>query len=66
MEYARKLLELNNEAVGQLCSPRLSGHIRIGTPVYAERYFPVIFRGFAQSHLDVDIEIISHESHKLA
>ncbi len=66
VEYAQRLLDLNNEIVSSIAEPSLSGSIRIGTPVYAERYFPLIFASFAKVYPEVEIEILSNESHKLA
>lgn len=66
VDYAKRLLELNHETVSAISVPLLSGQIRIGTPVYAERYFPLIFASFAKAYIDVEIQIFSDESGELA
>jgi DNA-binding transcriptional LysR family regulator len=66
VDQARRMLELNNEIVTSMAAPKMGGRIRIGTPVYAERYFPPIFVSFAQVYPEVQIEVLLHESHKLA
>lgn len=58
LEYARRILALNNEAMAILTEPELAGHVRIGTPDdYAERFLPPIFARFARTHPLVEIEI---------
>lgn len=63
LEYARRIVALNNEAMTVLTEPELAGHVRIGTPDdYAERFLPRIFARFARTHPLVEIEIICDAS----
>ncbi|MEC9369629.1 MAG: LysR family transcriptional regulator, partial [Pseudomonadota bacterium] len=58
LEYARRIISLNNEALSILTEPELSGFVRIGTPDdYAERFLPQIFARFARTHPLVEVEI---------
>ncbi|MDA7947313.1 MAG: LysR substrate-binding domain-containing protein [Hyphomicrobiaceae bacterium] len=66
LEYARRIITLNNEAMTVLCEPELAGHVRIGTPDdYAERFLPGIFARFARTHPLVEVEILCQGSHVL-
>ena len=59
LEYARRIVALNNEAMTVLKEPELAGYVRIGTPDdYAERFLPRIFARFARTHPLVEIGII--------
>jgi len=63
LEYARRIIALNNEAMAILTKPELAGHVRIGTPDdYAERFLPQIFARFARTHPMVEIEIFCESS----
>ena len=58
LSYARKILQLNEEAVAKLASPGLFGKVRIGVPEeYAERFLPKILASFANDHPNVRVEI---------
>jgi DNA-binding transcriptional LysR family regulator len=66
LEYARRILTLNNEAMTVFTEPELAGHIKIGTPDdYAERFLPGIFARFARTHPLVEVEILCQSSHSL-
>ncbi|MBC8050708.1 MAG: LysR family transcriptional regulator [Chitinophagales bacterium] len=65
LDYARKIVDLNMEAMSALTQPSLSGHVRIGTPVYAEGYFPGIYARFAKTYPNVEIEISTRASQRL-
>jgi len=66
LEYARRIITLNNEAMTVLSEPELAGHVRIGTPDdYAERFLPGIFARFARTHPLVEVEILCQSSHSL-
>jgi DNA-binding transcriptional LysR family regulator len=66
LEYARRIITLNNEAMTIFTEPELAGHVRIGTPDdYAERFLPGIFARFAQTHPLVEVEIVCLGSSKL-
>ncbi|MGE0610966.1 MAG: LysR substrate-binding domain-containing protein [Hyphomicrobiales bacterium] len=66
LEYARRIIALNNEALTILTEPELSGFVRIGTPDdYAERFLPQIFARFARTHPLVEVEISCQASSTL-
>lgn len=66
LEYARRIITLNNEAMTVFTKPELAGHVRIGTPDdYAERFLPGIFALFARTHPLVEVEIMCQGSSML-
>jgi len=66
LEYARRIISLNNEAMTVFTQPELAGHVRIGTPDdYAERFLPGIFARFARTHPLVEVEIMCQGSSTL-
>lgn len=66
LEYARRIITLNNEAMTIFTKPELAGHVRIGTPDdYAERFLPGIFARFARTHPLVEVEIMCQGSSRL-
>lgn len=66
LDYARRIIHLNNEAMSILKEPDLAGHVRIGTPDdYAERILPPIFAGFSRTHPLVEVEVICEGSSAL-
>src|SRR5262249_42036725 len=55
--YARRLLELNDEAVAALKKPSLEGHVRLGLPPdFAETWLPDVLGRFARAHPNVQVE----------
>jgi len=66
LDYARRIIHLNNEAMILLNEPELAGFVRIGTPDdYAERFLPPIFAGFSRTHPLVEVEVTCEESASL-
>ncbi|MCP4670207.1 MAG: LysR family transcriptional regulator [Desulfobacula sp.] len=66
LNYARKILQLNEEAVSVLKQPELSGWVSIGLPDdYATRFLPEILAGFSRTHPKVQVEVTCEPSHKL-
>lgn len=58
--YARRLLKLNQEAVGHFIAPRLSGRVRFGTPGdIGAQILPELLAAFARSHpaIEVDVQV---------
>ena len=50
VEYARRLVALNDEAVSAFKRPELTGTVRFGTPDdYADRFLPEILARFART-----------------
>jgi DNA-binding transcriptional LysR family regulator len=66
LDYARRILKLNEEAVSLLTRPELSGWVRIGLPDdYATRFLPEILAGFSRTHPRVQVEVICEPSTQL-
>lgn len=66
LNYARKILKLNEEAVSVLKQPDLSGWVSIGLPDdYAARFLPKILVGFSRAHPKVQVEVTCEPSHQL-
>ena len=58
IEYARRMLALNDEAVSCLRRPKVAGCVRLGAPhEYTASLVPVILGKFAQSHPNVMLEV---------
>lgn len=58
VDYARRMLALNDEAVGSLHRPKVAGSVRLGTPhEYTASLLPTILSKFAQSHPGVTLEV---------
>jgi len=58
LEYGRRMLALNDEAVGSLFRPKVAGSVRLGAPhEYTASLLPVILGKFAQSHPKVMLEV---------
>ena len=67
LNYARRMIRLNNEAVAAFDDNRLEGMLRIGTPDdYADRYMPEIIVRFAKTHPNVELYIVCEPSVDLA
>lgn len=61
--YARRILQLNEEAVSLLKQPELSGWIKIGIPDdYAPRFLPEILARFARTHPRIQVQVICEPS----
>jgi DNA-binding transcriptional LysR family regulator len=64
VEYARRVVALNDEAVTAFTKPDLVGSVRFGTPDdYADRFLPEILARFARTHpqVTVDVECLNSE-----
>ncbi|WP_337266184.1 LysR substrate-binding domain-containing protein [Oryzifoliimicrobium ureilyticus] len=67
LNYARRIIRLNNEAIAAFDDNRLEGSLRIGTPDdYAERFMPEIIGRFAKTHPNVELFISCEPSVDLA
>ena len=61
--YAKRLLQLNDEALAQLLRPEVDGVVRLGTPDdYATCFLPGILASFAQAAPRVRVEVACDES----
>ena len=55
--YARRILELNDEAVAALAGASVAGSVRIGLPGdFAEKWLPAILGRFKRAHPTVHVE----------
>ncbi len=67
LNYARRIIRLNSEAIAAFDDNRLEGTLRIGTPDdYADRYMPEIIGRFAKTHPNVELYIVCEPSMDLA
>ena len=65
LDYARRIIRLNDEAVMSFNRPELVGRVRLGTPDdYADRVLPEVLARFARTHpqIQVDVECLSSPS----
>jgi len=66
LDYATRLVQLNEEAVRAFSAPSLSGLVRLGTPDdYADRFLPPILARFTRSHPGVELEVLCAPSLQL-
>lgn len=58
LDYARRILSLNDELVARVQEPELSGLVRLGAPEdFATSHLPGVLSRFAQSHPRVALEV---------
>ncbi|MGA7267528.1 MAG: LysR substrate-binding domain-containing protein [Aestuariivirga sp.] len=58
IEYARRLVAINDEAVSAFTRPELTGTVRFGTPDdYADRFLPEILARFSRTHPLVTVDV---------
>ncbi len=58
VDYARRMVAMNDEAVSAFTKPELTGTIRFGTPDdYADRFLPEILARFARTHPLVTVDV---------
>jgi DNA-binding transcriptional LysR family regulator len=58
IEYARRMVALNDETVSAFTRPELTGTVRFGTPDdYADRFLPEILARFARTHPLVTVDV---------
>jgi len=64
VDYARRMVTLNDEAVSAFTKPELTGTLRFGTPDdYADRFLPEILARFSRTHplVNVDVECLQSD-----
>ena len=67
VEYARRMVALNDEAVATFTQPEIIGMVRFGTPDdYAEIFLPEILARFHRTHPLVNVDVECHQSNVLA
>jgi DNA-binding transcriptional LysR family regulator len=58
VEYARRIVAINDEAVSAFTRPELTGRVRFGTPDdYADRFLPEILARFSRTHPQVTVDV---------
>ena len=66
LRYARQILALNDEAIGQFANPLMTGRIKLGIPSeFAITLLPKIVGRFAKTYPDVSLDISCDLSRKL-
>lgn len=59
LDYARRIVKLNSEALAIVAGAGLTGSVRLGVPDdYVDRYLPEIMARFARSHPDVELTVL--------
>ncbi len=66
LDYARRMILINDEAMTVFTRPAVSGHVRLGTPDdYAERVLPDVLARFARTHCKVQVDVDCQPSRRL-
>ncbi len=66
VEYARRILNLHDEALAAVSQPEVTGLVRIGTPDdYAAGFLPQVLSDFAETHPNVEVEMRCETSAKI-
>lgn len=59
LDYARRIVKLNVEALSSFADDELAGRVRLGLPDdYADRYLPEILARFSQSNPRVEVTVV--------
>ena len=59
LDYARRIVKLNMEAVSAFATAELTGRVRLGVPDdYADRYLPEILARFSRSNPRAEVTVI--------
>lgn len=59
LDYARRIVRLNQEALAAFSAAQLAGHVRLGVPDdYADRYLPEILARFSRSNPQVEVTVV--------
>jgi DNA-binding transcriptional LysR family regulator len=63
LDYARRIVKLNAEALAAFSDPELSGCVRLGVPDdYADRYLPEIMARFSRVYPGVELTVFCEPS----
>jgi DNA-binding transcriptional LysR family regulator len=64
LEYARRLIRLNDETLAAFLDPGLAGTVRLGIPDdYADRLLPTVLAGFSRINPAIDIYVDCQRTH---
>ncbi len=67
LDYARRIVRLNLEALASFTEADLAGRVRLGLPDdYADRYLPEILARFSASNPRVEVEVVCEPTPMLA
>ena len=67
VDYARRLVAMNDEAVSTFSQPEINGTVRFGTPDdYADLFLPEILARFSRTHPQVNVDVECLQSADLA
>ncbi len=65
--YARRIINLHDEALAAVSQPEVTGLVRIGTPDdYAAGFLPQVLSDFAETHPNVEVEMRCEISAKIS
>src|ERR671933_1803436 len=63
LDYARRIVKLNMEALAAFSDAELTGRVRLGVPDdYADRYLPEIMARFSRAYPGVELTVICQPS----
>src|SRR5207249_1943990 len=66
LDYARRIIKLNVEALAAFDDAELTGRVRLGVPDdYADRYLPEIMARFSRAYPGVDLTLMCEPSTEL-
>lgn len=64
LEYARRLIRLNDETLAAFTDPGLAGTVRLGIPDdYADRLLPTVLAGFSRINPAIEISVDCQRTH---
>ena len=67
LDYARRIVRLNQEALAAFSAAQLAGHVKLGVPDdYADRYLPEILARFSRSNPQVEVTVACEPTPMLA
>ncbi|MET0605459.1 MAG: LysR substrate-binding domain-containing protein [Beijerinckiaceae bacterium] len=66
LDYARRIVRLNLEAIASFNEAELAGRVRLGVPDdYADRYLPEVLARFSRSNPRVEVTVVCEPTHML-
>ena len=66
LDYARRIVKLNVEAIAAFSDAQLTGRVRLGLPDdYADRYLPEIMARFSRAYPSVELTVMCEPSTEL-
>jgi DNA-binding transcriptional LysR family regulator len=66
LDYARRIVRLNLEAIAAFNEAELAGRVRLGVPDdYADRYLPEVLARFSRSNPRVEVTVVCEPTHML-